>query len=268
MVNAEEDSKRISSIDFDLKTELCNLVDQNILPKRIAERLEEKLKEKKLNINKDQLEMLVEKIREIIKKYLKNKQIMTKDEPAKTEYTPVPEKPKDENMQDLTDTIGKISERLTVIEKGKPIKGKVVTTDQIKFPKSMSRIDNVVTLDPLTEIPNDPECIIILMKWLQYLIDRCGHPNLSNILDYYVDIGWLSQDAKISIIDYSHGISKEKKDGQHSKENVTDLPSKDHIQSLIFIQKLKGNQFDKHFIDRIDSEISQIIRKIDNYRLK
>ena len=124
-----------------------------------------------------------------------------------------------------------------------------------------------INLDPLTDVPGDPESVVVLMKWLQHLIDKCGRENLSNILDYYVDIGWISEDAKISLIDYSHGITEETKRSETTKK-VNDLPSKDHIQSLIFIQKLKGNDFDKHFIDRIDSELSRITKKLNNYDLK
>ena len=102
------------------------------------------------------------------------------------------------------------------------------------------------------------------MKWLQFLIDKCGRDNLTNILDYYVDIGWISQDAKMYLIDYSQGIKGE----ITTDKKITDLPSKEHIQSFIFIQKLKGRQFDKHFIDRIDNEISRITKKIENYPSK
>ena len=105
------------------------------------------------------------------------------------------------------------------------------------------------------------------MKWLQYLIDRCGRSNLSAILDYYVDVGWISQDAKISLIDYSHGIT-EKNNEMETDKIVTDLPSKDHIQSYLFIQKLKGKQFDKHFLERVDNEISKITKKINSYQFK
>ena len=52
------------------------------------------------------------------------------------------------------------------------------------------------------------------------------------------------------------------------KKEITDLPSRDHIQSYIFIQKLKGNQLDKHFIDRIENDISRITKKLRDYQFK
>jgi archaellum component FlaD/FlaE len=122
-------------------------------------------------------------------------------------------------------------------------------------------------MNPLLKIPNDPESIVVLMKWLQYLVDKCGHPNLPEILDYYVNIGWISDDAKIEIIDYSTGITDENKKVEDTR-NISNLPAKDHIQSLIFIQRLKGKRLDKHFLDRIDGEISRVSKKLDNYTLK
>ena len=144
----------------------------------------------------------------------------------------------------------------------------MVTQDEITIPGEDGTSFREWNLDPVLEIPSDPESIIILMKWLQYLIDKCGHSNLSAILDYYVDIGWISQDAKITLIDYSQGITQENIRSEEKKRLINDLPSKDHIQSFLFIQKLKGKNFDKHFIERIDNEIIRLTKRVDNYRFK
>ena len=151
----------------------------------------------------------------------------------------------DENMQKLVESIEKLETRINNLEntllgkqdtetKSQP---KIVTTEDIKIPDNTDGKTTSWPLDPLTEIPNDPESVVILMKWLQYLIDKCGRENLSNILDYYVDIGWISQDAKISLIEYSHGITDEGKKGEHpTTKKINDLPSRDHIQSLILFK--------------------------------
>jgi flagellar protein FlaD len=264
MFENEVASENKNSDDIDISAELSTIVDENILPSRVAKRLQQKLIERNVKINKNQLQMIVDKIRDIMRTYAKTKRLPEKVKSTNSE--PRAEITKNENMQNLIEVISKLQDRISNIEKGD--KQKVVTTDDIRVPKSISGKDEDWKLDPLNEIPNDPESVIILMKWLQYLIDKCGHPNLSNILNYYVDIGWLSQDIKISLIDYSQGITEDEKEGEIIRRDVTDLPSKDHIQSLIFIQKLKGRQFDKHFIDRIDNEISRIIRKLDNYQIK
>lgn len=253
MGNMKGDSKSNLSGEFNLKSELSALVAKNVIPSRIADKIEQKLTEKNITIRKDQLHTLAYKIRDAINTYMKpSPQETTK--PITEEW----EKP-ESDMKKLVDVIERLEERVANIEEGKT----PYSTESVKIPGSSQGWE----IDPLQDVPSDPESIIVLMKWLQQLIDKCGRDNLSNILEYYVDIGWLSQDAKISLIDYSHGITEEKK-GESAKKDVSHLPSKDHIQSLIFIEKLKGKQFDKHFVDRIDGELDQILKKLNNYQFK
>lgn len=281
MEKNEGDSKTNNLEDFNLKNELSALVAKNVIPKRIADRLELKLKEKQVKINAEQLCKLVDKIKNEINNYSRYEQKTKNKETCVTQQSM--EKITDINMQKLVETIEKLQDRITNMESGivnkdiikyssekkeKILPPKIVTTDDIKITEGLTRPVQEWKFDPLTEIPNDPESIIVLMKWLQYLIDKCGRPNLSNILDYYVDIGWLSEDAKICLIEYSHGITEESKTGEPIIKNISHLPSKDHIQSFIFIQKLRGRQFDKHFIDRIDGELARITKKFDSYQIK
>ena len=264
MVESERDSN--NSEEFDLNTELSILVSKNVIPSRLAERLENKLKDKNIKITKEQFQSLIEKIREIIGKYAKTGKSIGVEESTKSVQPSIINK--DEDMQKLIETVEKLNERLTFIEKDTINKHRIVTTDEIQVPEGIMDTVHEWKVDPLTEIPRDPENVIVLMRWLQYLIDKCGRPNLTNILEYYVDIGWISQDAKINLIDYSQGITEKERKGETARKHITDLPSKDHIQSFIYIQKLKGIQFDKHFIDRIESEISRITKKSDNYLFK
>ena len=264
MIESGRDSN--NSEEFDINTELSILVSKNIIPQRLAERLEKKLKDKKIKITKQQFQSLIEKIRETIGKYAKTEKPRGAEESEKTVQPSITNK--DEDMQKLIETVEKLKERLTYIEQDTFNKQKIVTTDDIQIPDGLIDTAHELKIDPLTEIPRDPENVIVLMRWLQYLIDKCGRPNLDNILEYYVDIGWISQDAKINLIDYSHGITEKERKGETARKYITDLPSKDHIQSFIYIQKLKGIQFDKHFIDRIESEISRISKKSDNYLFK
>ena len=268
MGDSEKENSKDISYTFELESELSALVAKNVISPKIADKLGKKLKEKNVKITKEQLNTLVEKINSIMKNY-KNLETSEKKPVATTkQITPV--KP-DENMQKLVETIEKLETRINNLENllSEKQDTKIVTTNDIKLPDG-KEINTNWTLEPLTEIPNDPESVVILMKWLQYLIDKCGRENLSNILDYYVDIGWISQDAKINLIEYSHGITDEGKKGEHTTttKKINDLPSRDHIQSFVFIQKLKGIQLDKHFIEKIDGEITRLTKKLDNYNFK
>ena len=267
MKDEKGDSEDKVSEDFDLEKELSTLVTENIIPSRIADRLGQKLKEKKVTISREQLYMLANKISELINEYYRSSNALIKNDKI-TE---------DADMQKLVETIEKLEERIANIETGKVdfYKGReqedspnIVTTEDIQVSEKITLPTQSWELNPLTKVPSDPESIIVLMKWLQYLVDKCGHSYLPEILDYYVDIGWISEDAKISLLDYSNGITEEIKSGEADRREVSNLPSRDHIQSLIFIQKLKGYKFDKHFIDRIDGELARIAKKLDTYRPK
>jgi len=344
MVENEQDNEKVILDDFELSSELSALVEKNLIPKIIANRLEVRLKEKNVKITKEQLNQLAEKIRNIMREFIKDlpenqkeaiigksefpetnentkkiletieklqgkigeleskKTIEPETQPSdKTgiqkefgEETPSPEinsptatEQKEEENKDqvVTEVTHPIAPQQTEevsketisskIEKPIPVQQSnerksftgspsFVTTENIKLPNQPRQIVKEWNLDPLLEIPGDTESIIILMKWLQNLIDKCGRQNLSNILDYYVDIGWITDDVKITLIDYSQGIT-----GYNNLEiptkDISNLPSKDHIESLLFIQKLKGVQFDKHFIDRIEGEILRITKKLSNY---
>jgi len=262
---------------FDIQKELYTLAAKNIIPKKLADRLGQKLMEKNIKLTKPQLHLLVTKINNI----LKNSNNLGSISPS------IPSSD-NENMQKLIETIEKLEERITNIESGNnswrdgaenygetlEVPGteptNITKTSDISVNENIKvRTTQDWNVQPLQKVPNDPESIIVLMKWLQYLIDKCGRDNLSNILDYYVDIGWVSQDAKISLLDYSNGIKEEKTgDSSATGRNITDLPSKDHIQSFVYIQKLKGKQLDKHFIDRIDGELNRIMKKLGNYSFK
>ena len=254
MKNKNGDSNNKNSEYCDLGDELSTLIAKNVISQRIADRLEKKLMKKNVKITREQLHTLAYKIRDAINDYIKSGQI--------GKQVGQPTWGSDADMQKLVETIENLEKRIANIESGKISDLNIVTTEDIKIPYQEWG------LDPLKKVPSDPESIIVLMKWLQYLLDKCGRDNLSNILDYYVDIGWISQDAKISLIDYSQGITDEGKKGEIPRKSITDLPSKDHIQSFIFIQKLKGRRFDKHFIDKIDGELARITKKLDNYQFK
>ena len=271
----EVDSKVTRYEDFDLGAELSSLVVNNVLPAKIAEKLEKRLKEKNLTITKEQLHMLAQKIRNVLDSQ-ENSQI------EQTET--IKEQPKqnlgehsDENMKTIADDMDKLKERIEILEgefSGTLHIGKNNERSEIvgsekpeNLEMSLSNYEQNTDLAPLSKIPSDPQGIIVLMKWLQFLIDKCGRTNLPEILDYYVDVEWITEDTKISLIDYSNGITAGKETKESSKKDVNNLPSKDHIQSFMFIQKLKGMKFDKHFVERIDDEISRLTKVVNKNQL-
>lgn len=285
-----------NSADFDLQLELSSLVADQIIPQSIAEKLEKKLVEKQVSVTKDQLYALAEKIHSLIQKYktngslpeeseIKDDSMTTKDD-AVSDESVAPEENASVESNAVTEFMQKIEELQQKIELLEQQKEFEITqepqdpdekTDEnpgnlndMTLPYNEPVSTEAITTDPLQLIPSNPESIIVLMNWLQYLVNRCGHDNLANVLDYYVDVDWISDDVKISLLEYATGITEGNNPSNESTskkkdEKTSDLPSKDHIQSYLYIQRLKGRKFEKHFVERINGELARITKKVDTY---
>jgi flagellar protein FlaD len=243
------------------------LVEQNILPQKIALRIAEKLKEKNIRITKNQLYRLTEKIQSALYNYKAS--LPNQPEQQKKEETQTPDDTtiQTTDMKKLLEAVEHLNQRIKIIEENridgvKGITGKLVKTRDIKTFESTDILEE--NIQPLEQIPSDPESIVVTMKWLQYLVDRTGKNNLPDTLGYYVDIGWISEDVRLDLINYSKGITEEPaQTGTHPL-----LPTKDHLQSLLFIQKLKGIQLDDRFLNKIERDMEKIVKSLEGYPLK
>jgi flagellar protein FlaD len=128
-------------------------------------------------------------------------------------------------------------------------------------------MENSTDIVKLTEIPNDAENIVILMKWLQYLVDNLGKEHVNEALNFYVDVGWISENIKLDLLKYVKGLNKA--DGEinenDEKKNIT-ITTNEHIQSLLFIQKLKGKNFED-FLRKVDLDMEKFYKTIETHNL-
>jgi flagellar protein FlaD len=250
--------------ESELDVELSIIVEKNMLPPKIAEKIGEKLKERDINITKEQLYKLVEKIQSAIQTFAGFNQTFVPVNDSNDATVEV-----NADMKTLVESIEKLEERIKNVEeselqKVKGVTGRLVKTKDIKTVKKTD-VTLQEEMEPLLEISNDPESVVVLMKWLQYLVDKLGKNNLPNILGYYVDVDWISDDVRLDLIKYSKGITDAE---EGTKKGTTNLSTKDHIQSLLFIQKLKGQQLDERFIWKIDREMEKMAKSIEDYQFK
>jgi archaellum component FlaD/FlaE len=243
----------------EIKQELSTIQNKKILPGPIVDKLTLKLQNSQIQITRNQLYELINKINNALKRYTgptsEQPSMIRLPQDTPTSISTLSEASiENKSMQQLVDNLEQINQRLTKLE-------------QNQYLTSTHKSKNTDKMEPLQKISNETEHIVILMKWLQYLVDKIGKSHLSDILTYYVDIGWISDDVRLDIIDYSKGITEEiSKEG--SKKTSEQLTTKDHIQSLLFIQKLKGQQLDERFISKIDREMQKMERSIDQYQHK
>jgi len=258
--------------EFEIGAELTAIVERNLLPSKITQKIGEKIKEKNIKITKDQLYKLVEKIQSALRTY-------TSSSPSQPEHLKK-EQAKEEkkswndisvqttDMKRLVETVEHLNERLKVIEEQridgvKGVTGKLVKTKDIKTLEPADILGG--EMQPLEQIPNDPESIVVIMKWLQYLVDKAGKNNLPDVLDYYVDISWISDDVRYDLLSYSKGITEEL---AQAGARTSHLPTRDHLQSLLFIQKLKGVQLDERFLGKIERDMEKMVKSLEGYQLK
>jgi len=267
MADAHENKNMLLS-NHELEKELKSLVSKAVIPSFIADKITEKLKKENVQLTLIQLYELVD----IIQKKVNIQQYATPTQ------TPQPEQQKqdiedtegewneDADMEKLFQTIEGLSTRIEKIEEkriaeyGEPI-DKIVTTDDIEIPEKYLGQKQKINLHPLNWISSEPNNVIVLMKWLQFLIDKVGKENLVDVLDYYVDVGWISEKIISNLIDYSEGITEDTKEGE--KKKLSDLQAKDHIQSLLFIQRLKGEKQDKYFVERIERQLDKMTKNLE-----
>jgi len=73
-----------------------------------------------------------------------------------------------------------------------------------------------------------------LSQWLMFMLERVGHNNLSRLLDYYENLGWISMDVSDTLIELAETQKK-----RYVGPSWT-LSAEEHRISMLFIEKLQG----------------------------
>ncbi len=101
---------------------------------------------------------------------------------------------------------------------------------------------------PLDEIKKDPMFIAVVMAWLQFLVKKAGFENAKRALEYYKEVGWITENVYIELLKYLQGFKNVRPIG-------TELKPEDHLVSLYFIVKLKKGDIKKYSYEEIYKEL-------------
>lgn len=121
--------------------------------------------------------------------------------------------------------------------------------------KQQNYDDNV----KLQSIDNKAETSIILLNWIEFLLEKVGRNNMSEVLEYYIDIGWISEEVCEKMIAYANGID------YYVERPTWKLLPDDHTKSLMFIEQLKGKKLDKNMLSRLERDVEKVIRTNEVY---
>ncbi len=137
----------------------------------------------------------------------------------------------------------------------------------------------------LTEIKKDYYTIVLLMRWIEFLFERVKRDKITLLLDYYVDIGWISRKVKSEIMAYARGEVQDvtkyfpeeeieaeietpagtiKAPGPKIYKKVDDwrLSAEDHLKSLLFIMKIAGIEVNKDRLNSLEQEIEKFKKSL------
>ena len=140
----------------------------------------------------------------------------------------------------------------------------------------------------LTHIKKDYYTIVLLMRWIEFLFERVKRDRITLLLDYYVDIGWISKEVKSEIMAYARGeiqdvtkyfpeeeieaeietpagTIKAPKPKIYKKVEDWRLSAEDHLKSLLFIMKIAGIEVNKDKLNSLEQEIEKFKKSLWEY---
>ncbi len=137
----------------------------------------------------------------------------------------------------------------------------------------------------LEALPKDYLSVVLVMRWIEFLMERVVRDKISLVLDYYKDIGWISEDVKSTVMSYARGENQDvtRMDmnvGDFEEENQIPFPSQitefrrvddwrltaeDHLKSLLFVQMIAGIPVDKDRLSSLEQVIMKIKRSLEGF---
>ncbi len=104
----------------------------------------------------------------------------------------------------------------------------------------------------LADIKNDPNSIMILLKWIEFMLKKVGFRGMVDLLIYYENIGWISEKVRNKIIKYAREMRI------NEKPKAKRMGVKEHLISLYFIAKLQGLKVNTKVYSSIAYELERI----------
>lgn len=133
-------------------------------------------------------------------------------------------------------------------ENGEKIKGEAQTVrqDSLDLESSYKEVH-------LTKISNEPGTLLLVLKWLEFLLKKAGYVGMIKALLYYEELGWISEGVRSRLIKYAEDIKA--RGGGIGRRSLT---IKDHMVSLFFISKLQGLKINPMVYASVVEELQEL----------
>jgi len=137
----------------------------------------------------------------------------------------------------------------------------------------------------LEALPKDYLSVVLVLRWIEFLLERVVRDKISLVLDYYKDIGWISENVKSTVMSYARGENQDVMGMDLNLSEFADaadiqLPSQateyrrvddwrltaeDHLKSLLFVQMIAGIPVDKDRLSSLEQVITKVKRSLEGF---
>jgi len=138
----------------------------------------------------------------------------------------------------------------------------------------------------LDKISQDYKTTLLVLRWIEFLFERVPRTKISLVLDYYQKLGWISSEVRSQLLNYARGevadVLKYEPPMNDTEEGLLTgsgnmisedykpvdswrLSAEDHLKSLLFIFKIKGDDINKDELNILDSEITDLKKSLENF---
>lgn len=94
-----------------------------------------------------------------------------------------------------------------------------------------SSLGDDVTKPYLDTLPETHAAEYMVFEWLEFLQENAGFRGATEALDYYQNVGWITEDVESDLSDYLLGLDDRPGEG-------AELEMDDHLLSLVYVAKL------------------------------
>ena len=137
----------------------------------------------------------------------------------------------------------------------------------------------------LEALPKDYLSVVLVLRWIEFLLERVVRDKISLVLDYYKDIGWISENVKSTVMSYARGENQDvmgmdlnlsefaeaadiqlpSQATEYRRVDDWRLTAEDHLKSLLFVQMIAGIPVDKDRLSSLEQVITKIKRSLDGF---
>ncbi len=111
----------------------------------------------------------------------------------------------------------------------------------------------------LQNLDNKSETFIIILNWVEFLMEKVGRNNLIDVLDYYTEISWISENVNNKILAYADGID------YYDEKPTWKLMPQDHTKSLLFIERINGKKIDMGAFNKVERDVDKVKHHTEPY---